>query len=47
MAIKAMGIYKQNKKAQAKQKTIEGLQVIAAIAIFYTIVWITGLCPII
>jgi hypothetical protein len=45
--IKPMGIYKQNKKAQAKQKKIEGLQVIAAVMIFYAIVYITGLQPII
>ena len=42
-----MGIYKQNKKMQAKQKIKEGLQVVAAVVIFYAIVWITGLCPII
>ena len=38
-----MNIYKERKKAQK----IETLKVIAAVIVFYAIVWITGLCPII
>jgi hypothetical protein len=37
-----MGIYKQNKKAQRKQKIKEGLQVFAAVAIFYILIGIIG-----
>lgn len=45
--IDPIGVYRQNKKAQHKQKIRDAWQVFAGIVIFYAIVAIAGLMPII
>jgi len=42
-----MGVYRANKKEKARQKKVEALQVFAAVVIFYAIVAISGLMPLI
>jgi hypothetical protein len=45
--IKPCGVYRLNKKEKAKQKRVEALQVVAAVAVVLVLVYVTGLMPLI